>query len=59
MKKISNLTKEEKEKRIISRKQALRDAQILEAMEAHGYDYDYSFHFTLNEDLFFLIQPLP
>jgi len=58
-KKFSNLTKEDKENRLLHRKEALRRAQILEAMEAHGYDYDYAFYYGTENFAFLLKQPLP
>lgn len=61
MKKFSTLTKEEKEKRLLSRKRALYRAQILEAMEAHGCEnnYNYAFFYGIENFEYLLKQPLP
>ena len=54
----SKLTKIEKTERRHNRKELLRRAQILEAMEEHGYHYDNAFHYGTERFEYLLNQPL-
>lgn len=51
-------TKQESIQRKRQRKELLRRAQILEAMEEHGYHSDHAFHHGTERFAFLLKQPL-